>query len=82
MVLCRRASVQRIFRREYEGRDSPRTGEKYFTACPAVGMLGGYLSLLNQPKIASRAAKKTPVGRSGEEVCDEAWLLEPMHWAS
>ena len=36
-----------------------------------VSIFSGYLRLLNQPKIASCAAKKTPDGRSGEEVFDE-----------
>ena len=74
--------IEHLCREFSDERDSPRTGEKYFTACPSFGTLGGYLGLLNQKKIASCAAKKTPVGRSGEEVRDEVWLLEPMHWAS
>ena len=67
MVLCQRASVQRIFRRMRS--EIRQELEKSISL--RVLLLCGYLRLLNQPKIASCAAKKTPDGRSGEEVFDE-----------
>ena len=79
MVLCRRASVQRIFRREYEERDSPRTGEKYFTACPAVVWISSSVKPTENCFLCSKENTRW------EEWRGSIWwslIVGPLHWAS